>query len=35
MEGTCEQKVMHALKEGKELINSGAVDTTLFMYEGE
>ena len=35
MEGTCEQKVMHALKEGKQLINSGAVDTTLFMYEGE
>lgn len=35
MEGTCEQKVMHALKEGKELINSGAVDTKLFMYEGE
>lgn len=35
IEGTCEQKVMHALKEGKELINSGAVDTTLFMYEGE
>ena len=35
MEGTCEQKVMYALKEGKELINSGAVDTTLFMYEGE
>lgn len=35
MEGTCEQKVMRALKEGKELINSGAVDTKLFMYEGE
>lgn len=35
MEGTCEQKVMHALKEGKELINSGAVDTKLFMYEGD
>lgn len=35
MEGTCEQKVMHALKEGKQLINSGAVDTKLFMYEGE
>lgn len=35
MEGTCEQKVMYALKEGKQLINSGAVDTTLFMYEGE
>lgn len=35
IEGTCEQKVMHALKEGKELINSGAVDTKLFMYEGE
>lgn len=35
MEGTCEQKVMYALKEGKQLINSGAVDTKLFMYEGE
>lgn len=35
IEGTCEQKVMHALKEGKQLINSGAVDTKLFMYEGE
>lgn len=32
-EHTCEQKVVEALKLGKELVDSGTTDTSLFMLE--
>ena len=34
-EGTCEQKVVEGLQLGKELIDSGATDPSIFMYYGE
>ena len=31
-EGTCEDRVVTALLQGKELVNSGTTDTSLFIY---
>lgn len=34
-EGTCEQRVTEALKQGKELIDSGITDASVFKYFGD
>jgi hypothetical protein len=33
MEGTVEQRVTEALKQGKELVDSGITDASLFLLE--
>lgn len=34
-EGTCEDRVTEALKQGKELLSTGETDVSLFLYEGK
>lgn len=34
-EGTCEARVVEALKLGKELIDTGTIDSSIFMYDKE
>ena len=34
-EGTCENRVTEALKQGKQLLDTGTTDTSLFMLEEE
>lgn len=33
--GTCEQKVTEALKQGKELLDTGTTNTDIFLYYGD
>jgi hypothetical protein len=35
MEGTVEKRVTDALRQGKELIDSGITDSSLFLLEDE
>ena len=34
-EGTCENRVTEALKQGKQLLDTGTTDTSLFMLDEE